>query len=83
MHSLATIHKLNASPPTRASVETRESSAVRTRGGVVVHSARLRSTAFVLPEFARKWWTRWEAASTAKRHRMADAAVLEAGENAK
>lgn len=67
---------MNATRPARSSADTRESSAVRSRGGVVVHSAALRSTAFVPAERAAAWWRKWQRADTRTRHRMADRACL-------
>jgi hypothetical protein len=78
MYCLEVLHTLNARPATRASAETRESSAVRSRGGVVVHSARLRSTAFVPASRADTFWRKWQAADSATRHKMADRACLKA-----
>jgi hypothetical protein len=75
MYCLEVIHKLSARHAPRSSADTRESSAVRSRGGVVVHSARLRSTAFVS---APGFWRKWEAADSATRHKMADRACLKA-----
>jgi hypothetical protein len=76
MWCLETLVAINNRPATRASAETRESSAVRSRGGVVVHSAALRSTAFVPAERAARFWRKWQAASPATRHKMADRACL-------
>lgn len=75
MWSLDVLKTINARPAPRASAETRESSAVRSRGGVVVHSAALRSTAFVS---APGFWRKWQAATPAQRHKMADRACLNA-----
>lgn len=75
MYCLEVIKSINARPAVRAGGDVRESSAVRSRGGVVVHSAALRSTAFVSdPTF----WRKWQAATPAQRHKMADRACLRA-----
>lgn len=79
MFCLEVIRAMNAVPPAPPAVELRESSAVRSRGGIVVHSASLRSTCFIpAGRYAKRWWTRWQAADTAKRHRMADKSVYNA-----
>lgn len=75
MFCLEVIRSMNARQAPVSSADTRESSAVRSRGGVVVHSAALRSTAFVTsPGF----WRKWQAATPAQRHKMADRACLNA-----
>lgn len=71
MFCLSVIKAMNDRACVRPSVDCRSSSAVRSRGGVVVHSAALRSTAFLMPGArATRFWKRWQTASDATRHRM-------------